>query len=67
MMGQDQAWASGWGSDNAVGPHREFAKRFVEGNEKLIGNTLGDRQKNTKRLIVRMSEAIGLVGREGGE
>ncbi|RWW09002.1 hypothetical protein BHE74_00008301 [Ensete ventricosum] len=24
MMDQDQAWASGWGLDDAVGPRREF-------------------------------------------
>ncbi|RWW40015.1 hypothetical protein BHE74_00054597, partial [Ensete ventricosum] len=62
MMGQDQAWASGRGSDDVVGPHREFARRFDKGIKKLTENTLGDRRKKTIRLIVRMSEAARLVG-----
>ncbi|RRT31486.1 hypothetical protein B296_00050978, partial [Ensete ventricosum] len=47
----------GPGSDDVVGPHREFARRFAEGVEKLAGNTLGDYRKKTKRLVVRMPEA----------
>ncbi|RZS24537.1 hypothetical protein BHM03_00057616 [Ensete ventricosum] len=50
------------GSDDEVGPHREFARRFAKGNGKLVGNTLGDRQKKTIRLTARMSEAVGLSG-----
>ncbi|RWW57540.1 hypothetical protein BHE74_00035662 [Ensete ventricosum] len=42
MMGQDQAWASGrFGRCNGISP--KFAKRFIEGIEKLVGNTLRDR------------------------
>ncbi|RRT31995.1 hypothetical protein B296_00057367 [Ensete ventricosum] len=33
----------GPGSDDAMGPRREFARRFVEEIEKLAGNTPGDR------------------------
>ncbi|RWW30956.1 hypothetical protein BHE74_00052329 [Ensete ventricosum] len=49
-------------SDDAVGPHREFARRFTEGIEKLVGITLVDHRKKTRRLTVRMLEATGLVG-----
>ncbi|RZS23923.1 hypothetical protein BHM03_00056931 [Ensete ventricosum] len=62
MMGQDQAWVSGRGSDDVVGPRREFARRFAEGIRKLVGNTLGDRRKKTIRLVVIMSEVTGLAG-----
>ncbi|RWV82277.1 hypothetical protein GW17_00056234, partial [Ensete ventricosum] len=36
------------GSDDAVEPHREFARRFVEKIRKLVGNTPGDHRKNTR-------------------
>ncbi|RRT33292.1 hypothetical protein B296_00050465 [Ensete ventricosum] len=52
----------GLGSDDVVGPHREFAKRFVEEIGKLAGNTSGDRRKKTRRLTTRMLEAAGLAG-----
>ncbi|RZR94874.1 hypothetical protein BHM03_00023623 [Ensete ventricosum] len=52
----------GLGSDDAVEPHREFAKRFAEGIGKLIGNTPRDRQKKTIGLAARMSEAVRLGG-----
>ncbi|RWW10725.1 hypothetical protein GW17_00025719 [Ensete ventricosum] len=35
----------GPGSDDVVGPRREFVRRFVEGIRKLAGNMLGDHQK----------------------
>ncbi|RZS01510.1 hypothetical protein BHM03_00031382, partial [Ensete ventricosum] len=54
----------GLGSDDAVGPRREFARRFAEGIWKLAGNTLGDRWKKTIELTVRMPEAIELSGRQ---
>ncbi|RWW62126.1 hypothetical protein BHE74_00030773 [Ensete ventricosum] len=50
------------GSNDEVGPRQEFARRFTEGIGKLARNTLGDRRKKTKRLIVRMSEATVLAG-----
>ncbi|RRT65497.1 hypothetical protein B296_00007012 [Ensete ventricosum] len=40
----------------------EFARRFAKGIGKLVENTPGDRRKKTRRLIVRMSEAAGLMG-----
>ncbi|RWV93980.1 hypothetical protein GW17_00043525, partial [Ensete ventricosum] len=58
MLSQDQAWASGQGSNDEVGSRREF----VEGIGKLAENTSGDRWKKTIRLTARMSEAAGLVG-----
>ncbi|RWV81974.1 hypothetical protein GW17_00056562, partial [Ensete ventricosum] len=50
------------GSDDAVGPCREFARRFAEGIRKLAGNTPGDRRKKTGILATRMSEAAELTG-----
>ncbi|RRT59433.1 hypothetical protein B296_00029247 [Ensete ventricosum] len=63
MMGQDQAWALGRGSDDAVRLRWEFARRFAKGIEKLAVNTPGDCRKKTKRLTARMLEVVGLVGR----
>ncbi|RWW56573.1 hypothetical protein BHE74_00036698 [Ensete ventricosum] len=40
----------------------KFTRRFAEGIGKLAGNMPGDRQKKTRRLIVRMLEAAGLAG-----
>ncbi|RWW45970.1 hypothetical protein BHE74_00048146 [Ensete ventricosum] len=34
--------------DDAVGPHREFARRFAKGIGKLTGSTPGDHQKKTE-------------------
>ncbi|RRT41391.1 hypothetical protein B296_00057871, partial [Ensete ventricosum] len=50
------------GSDDTIGPRREFARRFTEEIGKLVGNTSGDRQKKSRRLASRMSEAVKLVG-----
>ncbi|RZS28686.1 hypothetical protein BHM03_00062318 [Ensete ventricosum] len=50
------------GSDGAMGSRWEFARRFAEGIGKLVGNTLGDRQKKIGRFAARMSEAVGLAG-----
>ncbi|RZS17624.1 hypothetical protein BHM03_00049786, partial [Ensete ventricosum] len=44
------------------GPHREFARRFVEGIGKIAGNTSGDRWKKIGRLTIRIPEVAGLVG-----
>ncbi|RZS17921.1 hypothetical protein BHM03_00050130 [Ensete ventricosum] len=53
------------GSNDAVGPHQEFTRRFAEGIGKLVGNMSGDRRKKTIGLAVIMSGATGLVGRIG--
>ncbi|RRT73448.1 hypothetical protein B296_00029375 [Ensete ventricosum] len=50
------------GSDDALGPRQEFARRFNKWTRKLAGNTPGDCRKKTESLIVRMSEAIELTG-----
>ncbi|RRT62663.1 hypothetical protein B296_00006651, partial [Ensete ventricosum] len=50
------------GSDDAVEPHQEFARRFAEGIGKLAGNTPGDHRKKTIGLTARMPEAVGLGG-----
>ncbi|RWV90649.1 hypothetical protein GW17_00047124, partial [Ensete ventricosum] len=50
------------GSDDVVGPHWEFARRFAEGIGKLTGNTPGDCRKKTRGLTARMLEAVRLVG-----
>ncbi|RWV83728.1 hypothetical protein BHE74_00043001 [Ensete ventricosum] len=51
----------GTGSDDAVGFHWEFARRFAEGIKKLTGNTPGDHREKTERLAVSMSEATRLA------
>ncbi|RWW59581.1 hypothetical protein BHE74_00033477 [Ensete ventricosum] len=61
-MGQDQASASGQGSDDVVGYRWEFVRRFAEGIIKLAGNMSGDRQKKIGRLAARMPEATELAG-----
>ncbi|RWV92249.1 hypothetical protein GW17_00045392 [Ensete ventricosum] len=40
-----------------------FTRRFAEGIRKLTGNTLGDRQKKTRRLTTRMLESSRLAGK----
>ncbi|RZR74192.1 hypothetical protein BHM03_00033385 [Ensete ventricosum] len=40
----------------------EFARRFIEGIRKLVGNMSGDHRKKTIELIARMQEATGLAG-----
>ncbi|RZR92776.1 hypothetical protein BHM03_00021118 [Ensete ventricosum] len=40
----------GPGSDDAVRPRREFARRFAEGIGKLAGNTSGDCRKKIGKL-----------------
>ncbi|RWW07961.1 hypothetical protein GW17_00028627 [Ensete ventricosum] len=47
--------------DDTMGPHREFARRFVEAIRKLAGNMPGDRWKKIVRLTARMLEAVRLV------
>ncbi|RZR83880.1 hypothetical protein BHM03_00010622 [Ensete ventricosum] len=36
-------------SDDVVGSHRKFARRFIEGIRKLIGNAKGDRREEDQR------------------
>ncbi|RWW37723.1 hypothetical protein BHE74_00057123 [Ensete ventricosum] len=43
---------SGQGLDNAEGARWEFARRFVEGIEKLTRNTPGDRRRKIMRLVI---------------
>ncbi|RRT49110.1 hypothetical protein B296_00035505 [Ensete ventricosum] len=62
MNGLRSSLGIGSGSDDALGPCREFARRFTEGIRKLAGNTSGDRQNKTIRLAARMPEATGLAG-----
>ncbi|RWV89636.1 hypothetical protein GW17_00048213 [Ensete ventricosum] len=52
----------GLGFDDAMGPRREFARRFVKAIRKLVGNKPGDRRKKTIRLATRISGAVGLAG-----
>ncbi|RWW75367.1 hypothetical protein BHE74_00016617, partial [Ensete ventricosum] len=59
--GRRSSLGIGLGSDDVVGFHREFARRFVEGIEKLAGNTLGDNRENTGRLAASIPEATGLA------
>ncbi|RWV78486.1 hypothetical protein BHE74_00038296, partial [Ensete ventricosum] len=50
----------GFGRCSGISP--EFARRFVEGIRKLVGNMSGDCRKKTIGLAARMSEAVGLAG-----
>ncbi|RRT69026.1 hypothetical protein B296_00027071 [Ensete ventricosum] len=47
--------------DDAVGPRREFATRFVEGIGKFVRSTLGDHRKKTGSLTARILEVTGLA------
>ncbi|RZS03415.1 hypothetical protein BHM03_00033596, partial [Ensete ventricosum] len=47
---------------DAVGPRREFARRFTEEIGKFTRNTLGDRWKKAIGFVTRMPEAAGLSG-----
>ncbi|RRT67196.1 hypothetical protein B296_00006463, partial [Ensete ventricosum] len=62
MMGQDQSWALGRGTDDAVGPRREFVRRFAKRIGKLTRNMRGDHWKMTVILTARMPEAAILAG-----
>ncbi|RZS02526.1 hypothetical protein BHM03_00032606 [Ensete ventricosum] len=42
-------------SDNMVGSRRKFARRFVEGIEKLVGNVKGDRWKEDWRTCRKIA------------
>ncbi|RWW37936.1 hypothetical protein BHE74_00056887, partial [Ensete ventricosum] len=59
LMLQKEDYSS---SDDVVGPRQEFARRFIKWIRKLAGNMMGNHQKKTKRLTVRISKAIGLAG-----
>ncbi|RWW46720.1 hypothetical protein BHE74_00047334, partial [Ensete ventricosum] len=61
LLGVAERLAESW-EDDAVGPHREFTRRFAKGIMKLAGNTMGDRRKKTGRFTVRISEAAELTG-----
>ncbi|RRT38177.1 hypothetical protein B296_00035570, partial [Ensete ventricosum] len=37
-------------SDDAMGSHQKFARRFVEGIGKLAGNAKGDRWEDDRRI-----------------
>ncbi|RRT79605.1 hypothetical protein B296_00007956 [Ensete ventricosum] len=50
----------GFGRCSGISP--EFARRFVEGIRKLVGNISGDCWKKTIGLVARMLEAVGLTG-----
>ncbi|RWV95480.1 hypothetical protein GW17_00041891 [Ensete ventricosum] len=50
----------GPGSDDAVGPRQEFARRFTEGIGKLARNTLGDHRKKTIGLTIKIPKVAGL-------
>ncbi|RZS01033.1 hypothetical protein BHM03_00030831 [Ensete ventricosum] len=42
-------------SNNLVGSHRKFARRFTEGIKKLVGNVKGDRSKEDHRTYRKIS------------
>ncbi|RWW11394.1 hypothetical protein GW17_00024994 [Ensete ventricosum] len=42
-------------SDDVVGSHRKFARRFAEGIGKLVGNTKGDRREEDRRACRKIT------------
>ncbi|RRT69348.1 hypothetical protein B296_00006492 [Ensete ventricosum] len=56
----------GPGSDNVVGPRREFTRRFAEGIGKLAENTPGDRRK-TRCKNAGSCRIGGMRRRMGGQ
>ncbi|RZR73611.1 hypothetical protein BHM03_00026375, partial [Ensete ventricosum] len=46
-------------SDDVMGSHRKFARRFVEGIGKLAGNTKGDCWEEDRRTCRTLSEVAG--------
>ncbi|RRT59598.1 hypothetical protein B296_00011355 [Ensete ventricosum] len=52
----------GPGFGRCSGISLKFARRFVEGIGKLVGNISGDYRQKIERLTVRMSKADGLAG-----
>ncbi|RWW88503.1 hypothetical protein BHE74_00002617 [Ensete ventricosum] len=67
MMGQDQAWVSGQGSNDAVRPRQEFARRFTERIGKLAGNMPGDHRKKTGLVFTQRRSVVDAgVPQEGG-
>ncbi|RZS06571.1 hypothetical protein BHM03_00037252 [Ensete ventricosum] len=51
MMGHDQAWVSSQGLDDAVGPRREFARRFTEGSRKHAGRSPEEDRKTHRKNV----------------
>ncbi|RWW71286.1 hypothetical protein BHE74_00020981 [Ensete ventricosum] len=53
----------GLGSDDAVGSHQKFARRFVEGIGKLIGNAKGDYRRTYCKIIggYQIIRKLGLI------
>ncbi|RRT36460.1 hypothetical protein B296_00034836 [Ensete ventricosum] len=50
----------GLSSDDVVGSHRRFARRFTERIGKLAGKAKGDRWKKTGGLVARLLEYVGV-------
>ncbi|RWV99845.1 hypothetical protein GW17_00037229 [Ensete ventricosum] len=46
-------------SDDAVGSHRKFARRFAEGIEKLARNAKGDRREEDRRACRKIAGVCG--------
>ncbi|RWW18341.1 hypothetical protein BHE74_00031131 [Ensete ventricosum] len=49
-------------SDDAMGPRREFARRFAEGIRKLTRNTFGDRRRKNVKLVAVESGGCWITG-----
>ncbi|RWW00145.1 hypothetical protein GW17_00036908, partial [Ensete ventricosum] len=52
----------GLGSNDAVGFHREFGRRFAEGIGKLIGNMKGDNQEEDRRTCRKNVGGCRIIG-----
>ncbi|RWW75101.1 hypothetical protein BHE74_00016891 [Ensete ventricosum] len=51
----------GPGSDDAMGSRRKFARRFVEGIEKLTANAKGDCQEEDQRTCYKIVEGCQIM------
>ncbi|RWW03920.1 hypothetical protein GW17_00032892 [Ensete ventricosum] len=52
----------GSSSDNAVGSHRKFARRFAEGIGKLARNVKGDHRKEDRRTCCKITGGCRSIG-----
>ncbi|RZR71716.1 hypothetical protein BHM03_00006754 [Ensete ventricosum] len=52
----------GSSSDNAVGSHRKFARRFAEGIGKLARNVKGDHRKEDRRTCCKITGGCQSIG-----
>ncbi|RWV77406.1 hypothetical protein GW17_00061768 [Ensete ventricosum] len=55
----------GLGSDDAVGSRQKFARRFVEGIGKLVGNAKGDYREEDRRTCCKIIRGYRIIRKLG--